>query len=69
MIKTVPIALRQLAKINESSSMIFMNQVNPKDVTQLPTEFFKILPNSGRIDSKYEPQDASKWSGQHSRPS
>ncbi|KAE9550771.1 hypothetical protein FO519_006023 [Halicephalobus sp. NKZ332] len=61
MIKTVPLALRRLAKITEGSAVLFMDKVDSKSVAKLPSEFFKLESNSSKSDTqvKREPEESN----------
>uniref|UniRef100_A0A7E4V2L3 Nuclear receptor domain-containing protein n=1 Tax=Panagrellus redivivus TaxID=6233 RepID=A0A7E4V2L3_PANRE len=66
MIKTIPRALRQLAKINETSINLFAGRVDNKTVAPLPTEFFKTEPQS---QQRYNNDSLAAYGGQNSQSS
>jgi len=61
MIKTVPLALRRLAKITEGSAILFMDRVDSRNVAKLPSEFFKLESSRSKPDTqvKREPDESN----------
>lgn len=61
MIKTVPLALRRLAKITEGSATLFMDRVDSRNVAKLPSEFFKLESSRSKPDTqvKREPDESN----------
>ena len=61
MIKTVPLALRRLAKITEGLSTFFMDKVDSRNIAKLPSEFFQLESMRSKTDTqvKQEPEESN----------